>query len=115
MTTLARGTNNDIQVKNGKFVIASGLNCYYDILHSAVLTIYQEMILNSERGIPYFDTVFKSPTKILFWKDRMTKVITSFSFVQSIVTFDYSVDYSKKLFTYNLKVRTTDGIVDIEG
>jgi hypothetical protein len=115
MTTLARDTNNDIQVKDGKFIIVSGLNCYYDILHSAVLTIYQEMVLNSERGIPYFDTVFKSPTKILFWKDRMMKVITSFSFVQSITAFDYSVDYENKLLTYTLKVRTKDGTVTIEG
>lgn len=116
MTTLARDANNDIHVtSDGKFAIASGLACYYDILHAAVLTIQGELLLNTERGIPYFDTIFQHPNKVLFWQSSMQSVISSFSFVRTIKSFNYDIDYDKKLLTYTIKVETTDGDVTLEG
>ena len=125
MTTLARHENNDIgtktvtkyengvQVTRSVFDISSGAECHKDIIEAAILTLLGEIQLDTNKGIPYIETVFDRTKSVGAWQDAMRKTINAFSFVNAITKFDFTIDYDRKKLTYDLVVSTTDGNVNI--
>ena len=125
MTTLARHENNDIgtktvtkyengvQVMRSVFDISSGKECHKDIIEAAILTLLGEIQLDTNKGIPYIETVFDRTKSVGAWQDAMRKTINAFPFVNAITKFDFTIDYDRKKLTYDLVISTTDGNVNI--
>ena len=65
------------------------------------------------RGVPYFETVFKSVNGIDIWKDDVRKIMNGLSFVKSIVSFDVSWDPVSRKLNYETVVETDDGEVTV--
>lgn len=111
MKTLAQDSQNDIVIAGGDFKIASGVDAYAVIIADAVRTVTGELQLDTERGIPYFETVFKSVNGIDIWKSDVRKRVIGFSFVKSIDSFD--VSYANKKLDYTMMITTDSGTVTI--
>lgn len=111
MTTFGM-SKGDIAIKNGKFSLAGGKDCYLIEIHTAVKTLKGEILLAPSIGIPYFDTVFDVDhvNGLYVWAKRVRDLVMSFDFVESIVSFDYSVS-DRMILNYRLVVKTDDGIV----
>ncbi len=104
--------NGDLAIRNGKFLIAKGKDCYLIKIHTAVKTLKGEILLAPSVGIPYFDTVFNIDhiNGIYVWAKRVRDLVMAFDFVEEIISFDYSVS-SRMILEYTLVVKTDDGIV----
>jgi hypothetical protein len=111
MTTFGM-SNGDLAIKNGKFSLVGGKDCYLIEIHTAVKTLKGEILLAPSMGIPYFDTVFNVDhvNGIYVWAKRVRDLVMSFDFVESIISFDYSVS-DRMILNYTLVVKTDDGIV----
>ena len=64
-----------------------GVEAYAVIIGDAIRTVRGELQLDTERGVPYFETVFKSVNGIDIWKGDVRKRVLALSFVSSIDSF----------------------------
>ena len=91
----------------------NGKQAYADIIGDAIRTVSGELQLDVNRGVPYFETVFKSVNGIDIWKDDVRKIMNGLSFVKSIVSFDVSWDPISRKLNYEMVVETDDGEVTV--
>ena len=82
-----------------------GKQAYADIIGDTIRTVSGELQLDTGRGVPYFETVFKSVNGIDIWKNDVRKRVLEFPFVKSIDSFDVSCANRKLEYTMHL---TTD-------
>lgn len=109
---------NDIETvagTNGKKHISfsTGKQAYADIIGDTIRTVSGELQLDVNRGVPYFETVFKSVNGIDIWKNDVRKIVNGLSFVKSIVSFDVSWNPISRKLNYEMVVETDDGEVTV--
>ena len=88
-----------------------GKQAYADIIGDAIRTVRGELQLDTERGVPYFETVFKSANGIDIWKNDVRKRVLEFPFVKSIDSFD--VSYANRKLEYTMHLTTDAGDVTV--
>ena len=88
-----------------------GKQAYADIIGDAIRTVRGELQLDTERGVPYFETVFKSVNGIDIWKNDVRKRVLEFPFVKSIDSFD--VSYANRKLEYTMRLTTDAGDVTV--
>ena len=93
--------------------MCDGKVAYAQIIEAAVLTVKGELQFDTEQGIPYFDTIFRSPKRAALWKAYVVDRVKQFSFVTSITQFDYTLDYKNHVINYEMHVNTDKGDVTI--
>ena len=81
------------------------------IIGDAIRTVRGELQLDTERGVPYFETVFKSVNGIDIWKNDVRKRVLEFPFVKSIDSFD--VSYANRKLEYTMHLTTDAGDVTV--
>ena len=122
MTTLAQTSPaNDITthlvtaggVTKRHLSFNTGKQAYADIIGDTVRTVCGELQLDVNRGVPYFETVFKSVNGIDIWKNDVRKIVNRLSFVKSIVSFDVSWNPLNRKLNYEMVVETDDGEVTV--
>lgn len=113
MTALAQNGTNDIFARGGNFAIVSGKEAYANIIADVVRTYRGELQLDTETGVPYFETVFDSVNGIDIWKSEVRKRILTLSFVRSIDSFSASWKPENHILSYSMTVSTDNGIVTI--
>lgn len=91
----------------------TGKQAYADIIGDTVRTVSGELQLDVNRGVPYFETVFKSVNGIDIWKNDVRKIVNGLSFVKSIVSFDVSWEPISRKLKYEMVVETDDGEVTV--
>ena len=91
----------------------TGKQAYADIIGDTIRTVSGELQLDVNRGVPYFETVFKSVNGIDIWKDDVRKIMNGLSFVKSIVSFDVSWDPVSRKLNYEMVAETDDGEVTV--
>ena len=89
----------------------TGKQAYADIIGDAIRTVRGELQLDTERGVPYFETVFKSVNGIDIWKNDVRKRVLEFPFVKSIDSFD--VSYANRKLEYTMRLTTDAGDVTV--
>ena len=91
MKTFSQDSHNDIRIgSDGQFATVDGLDAYSAVIADVVRTVRGELQLDMERGVPYFETVFKSVNGIDIWKNDVRKRILELPFVKSIDSFEAS-------------------------
>ena len=88
-----------------------GVEAYAVVIGNAIRTVRGELQLDTERGVPYFETVFKSVNGIDIWKNDVRKRVLEFPFVKSIDSFD--VSYANKKLEYTMRLTTDAGDVTV--
>ena len=89
----------------------NGKQAYADIIGDTIRTVSGELQLDVNRGVPYFETVFKSVNGIDIWKNDVRKRVLEFPFVKSIDSFD--VSYSNRKLEYTMRLTTDAGDVTV--
>ena len=90
---------------------SNGKQAYADIIGDTIRTVSGELQLDVNRGVPYFETVFKSVNGIDIWKNDVRKRVLEFPFVKSIDSFD--VSYANKKLEYTMHLTTDAGDVTV--
>ena len=90
---------------------ADGVEAYAVIIGDAIRTVRGELQLDTERGVPYFETVFKSVNGIDIWKNDVRKRVLECPFVKSIDSFD--VSYANRKLEYTMRLTTDAGDVTV--
>lgn len=91
----------------------TGKQAYANIIGDTIRTVSGELQLDVNRGVPYFETVFKSANGIDIWKNDVRKIMNGLSFVKSIVSFDVSWDPVSRKLNYEMVVETDKGEVTV--
>ena len=89
----------------------NGKQAYADIIGDTIRTVSGELQLDVNRGVPYFETVFKSVNGIDIWKNDVRKRVLEFPFVKSIDSFD--VSYANRKLEYTMRLTTDAGDVTV--
>lgn len=89
------------------------LDAYEQILAAVVLTVRGELQLDTERGIPYFDTVFASNRLIDQWALAVRRAVLEKPFVESIDDFTYNFNHATNTLEYELDVTTDLGSLTV--
>ena len=114
MKTFAQDSHNDICIgSDGQFATVDGLDAYSAVIADVVRTIRGELQLDTERGVPYFETVFKSLNGIDIWKSEVRKSVLQLPFVRTIDSFDVSYGSDRKILTFKMKVTTDLGVTTV--
>ena len=113
--TLAVNNNNDIYLSGGTFATVNGIDAYKTILESVIRTVKGELKNEPDIGIPYFDTIFDSPSKINQWKTSVLIATVKFPFVNEIVSFDAEYVKATSTLNYEIEISTDLGNVQISG
>ena len=114
MKTFAQDSHNDIRIgSDGQFATVDGLDAYSTVIADVVRTVRGELQLDMERGVPYFETVFKSINGIDIWKSEVRKRVLLLSFVRSIDSFSASWKPENRILSYSMTVSTDNGTVTI--
>ena len=120
MTTFAQNPEtNDIEthavtvsgVTKRYLSFNTGKQAFADIIGDAIRTVSGELQLDVNRGVPYFETVFKSVNGIDIWKNDVRKRVLEFPFVKSIDSFD--VSYANRKLEYTMRLTTDAGDVTV--
>ena len=120
MTTFAQNPEtNDIEthavtvggVTKRYLSFNNGKQAFADIIGDAIRTVSGELQLDVNRGVPYFETVFKSVNGIDIWKNDVRKRVLEFQFVKSIDSFD--VSYANRRLEYTMRLTTDAGDVTV--
>ena len=112
MKTFSQHSHNDIRIgSDGQFATVDGLDAYSTVIADVVRTVRGELQLDTERGVPYFETVFKSVNGIDIWKNDVRKRVLEFPFVKSVDSFD--VSYANRKLEYAMRLTTDAGDVTV--
>ena len=100
-------STHDIQMAVDK--VACGV-----IIKNAIQTIYGEIQLNTNLGVPYFETVFSNPNLIYKWRSSVINTVKAFEFVNEIISFTHEFSGENKCLSYKLSILTTFGSLEIK-
>lgn len=68
-----------------------------------------EWYLNTNKGLPYFQEIFKKNPNLNLIEDVFKTEIISIDYVEEIVSFDIQADVGTRKLTINFVVKLTDG------
>lgn len=102
---------NDIWYENGGFATCSGKEAYAQTIEAVIKTLYGEIQVDREYGIPYFNTIWTSVTMLDRWALAVRNAVSELPFVIEIVSFTYSVDSQAHQVNYALEVKVDTGEV----
>ena len=113
MKTFAKDPDGNVIVDSVTHDIRTvdGVEAYAVVIGDAIRTVRGELQLDAERGVPYFETVFKSVNGIDIWKNDVRKRVLEFPFVKSIDSFD--VSYANRKLEYTMRLTTDAGDVTV--
>ena len=113
MKTFAKDSDGNVSVDPVTHDIRTvdGVEAYAVVIGDAIRTVRGELQLDTERGVPYFETVFKSVNGIDIWKNDVRKRLLEFPFVKSIDSFD--VSYANRKLEYTMHLTTDAGDVTV--
>ena len=115
MKTIARSANGDLFLYAGQLAMADGRIAQSQIIQAAILAVKGELQYDTERGIPYFETIFDHPNKIDLWRAYVIDRVRKFEWVTDIIDFTHEFDYTNKTINYKMQVATNEGLVTVNG
>jgi len=101
---------NDVYLdNNGNLAISDGLTALIEICKQYMQTILGELTLNTDTGIPYFQSVFTGVPNIQQFVAAGRAALLTVEGVTQIISFDVSVGASPKTLTYVAIIQTIYG------
>lgn len=116
MTGIDLDENNDIYLdSNGNLALCKDIDAVKVSVSCETKTNYGEVVLDINKGIPYFATIFTAHPDIELWKSYMKKTILGVPKVLGISAFKTYIDYQKSLLKYTVVINTEYGTEEING
>lgn len=111
MKTIARtydGANDMYLDSTGQIAMTSSdKDLQQNLIISSMCTLLGELQLDTNIGIPYFETVFTSPTMINGWKSACRSRLRKFTWLSAITKFDTTL--TDGILRFNMDIQTADG------
>lgn len=89
------------------------LDAYTQTLEAVVETLKGELQLDTDAGIPYFETIFASNRYIDEWAMSVRNAVRAKPFVVSIDYFEYDFNPTLNKLSYEMDVTTDIGSVTV--
>ena len=116
MTGIALDETNDIYIdENKNLALCRDIEAVKTSVSCATKTNHGEIVLNTNLGIPYFETIFTAHPDIELWKSYMKEAILAVPKVLGILAFKTYIDYQKSLLKYTVVINTEYGTEEING
>lgn len=116
MTGIDVNETNDIYLdSNGNLALCKDIQAVKVAVSCATKTNYGEIVLDTQAGIPYFETIFTAHPDIELWKTYMKEAILKVPKVIGINAFKTYIDYQKSLLKYAVIINTEYGTEEING
>lgn len=113
MKTLSINTNNDIYLdSSGSLAFAQGINAQAAIATNKTRTLYGEVPLAAQAGIPFFDVVFNKFDPKLF-EQFLRQTLLETPGAVKVSQYEYGV--KNGTLTYSAVLTTNHGEVTING
>ena len=109
MKCLGENENGDIFIENGKLKIFENIEALAQVAMNVVYTLKGEVILNQNRGIPYFEVLFNNKPNAALLKYYITQLVSRIDGVKNITEITATMD--KNLLKYSLTLDTIYGKV----
>ena len=111
-TVLHTRDDGEVETVNTReLFVVEGREAAADVVQSVLNTQRGEMQFDVTRGIPYLETVFSHPDRLMEWEAEMREAIESLPFVEAIESFESAVERENVIHRdTQLKVRYTSRI-----
>lgn len=91
----------------GQIAMVESKNCHAQIIEAVILTLLGELQLNTERGIPYLETIFESRMYLEQWRSAIKRSINKFDWVRLIE--EFNTEFKGSTLLYSMTIITEDG------
>ncbi len=113
MKTLSINEKNDIFLDaSGSLAFSQGKQARADIATNKTRTIYGEVPLSAQAGIPFFDVVFNKFDPKLF-EQFLRQTLLEVPGAQKVTQYEYQIENG--VLTYSAVLTTEDGEVTVNG
>lgn len=114
MKTIATNDNNDIFIDaGGNIAIYSDIAALANISKNAVLTNSAELEFNTEKGIPYMETVFSDNVNTDIFQANIIRTLEALEGVERVSSFTYEL--KDGIYSYSVQIITELGTVVVNG
>ncbi len=114
MQTIAINDSNDIYLTaSGNLATKTDLEAMADILTNKAQGNRGELLYDSEKGVDYFNTIFNSPCYPELFQQQLIQELEDTDEVTSVD--EYTADIDGDVYSYEVKISTTYGELDLNG
>ena len=114
MRTISINENNDISKnRSNNLAIDTDIQAVADVIKNRVLTLLQELSLNTEKGIPYYTTVWAEQANLELFQANVVNEIETTPGVIRCKDFNYKVNDG--VLSYTAEIETEYGTVILNG
>jgi len=100
--------NNDLYLKNGRMVVVNGIQAVMQACEHAAKTLLGEMVLATNQGIPYFQSVWIGVPNFQQFEAALRNAFLAVPNVVEVVSL--TVVQTKNVLTYTAVIRTNFGV-----
>ena len=112
--TLACNTNNDLYLDSfGNIIVAYDLQAVLQVCQNVARSLLGEMVLNTDQGIPYFQTVWNGTPNFQQFQAALTTSLLAVPDVNSVLSL--VVSQSGNTLNYTAVIQTIYGQGTING
>ena len=105
-------TTKDLLIENGDLQLTEGLDRVKQHLSQRLKLFFGEWFLETERGIPYFQDIFKKNPDGDIVDATFKKAVIETPGVVNLQEFSIDYDNATRSITVKLRALTTDGVID---
>lgn len=106
---------NDLFLVNGSIFLGEDIEALKYALENVLKTQMGELQLDTQKGIPYFQTIFSHQTNVKYWEVYMIDAIEKVDGVVRCESFTIDIDNEKNLLTYVAHIKTIFGDLTLNG
>lgn len=107
-------TTHDIKLVGRDLGLVRGVDLVRQRLKQVLLSKVGEWFLDTEHGLPWYETIFAKGTPETVIRSLLIRAITGTAGVQELQAFDLLIDSNTRVATINFTVKANDEIIAIE-
>ena len=113
MRTILTDENNDIYLFNNNIAIGEDKVAVAQIVNNVLRTQRGELSYDTERGIPYLETVLGDNPDVDLWSSYMLSALNGIEYVNKVISFVPQVDHQTNTLTFVSRLSTIYGDITI--
>ena len=114
MKTIAINNNNDIYLTpSGNLAVKEDIEAMGDILVNKSQTVRGELQFDTEEGIDFMNTIFKSPSEPELFQAELIEQLENTDGVRNVYSYTSSVD--NNVYSYTADIITDYGNITLNG
>lgn len=113
MRTILTDENNDIYLSSHNIAMGEDKQAVAQIVNNVLRTQRGELAYDTERGIPYLETVLGDNPDVDLWSSYMLRALNGIEYINKIISFVPQVDNQTNILTFVSRLSTIYGDITI--